>query len=60
MASTCCWKATLSGDLKFMNERNAAFNPNEIENRMFIEDNYGMMKILNLLHNETIGVNADG
>jgi len=43
-----------------MNERNAAFNPNEIENRMFIEDNYGMMKILNLLHNETIGVNADG
>ena len=46
--------------VRFINERKDDSNFDESENRAFIEENYGMMKILNQLHLETTGVNLDG
>jgi len=43
--------------LDFVSESESNFNSKEIQNRKFIEENYGMVKILNQLHLETIGDN---
>lgn len=45
---------------EFINQIKDNSNFDESENRVYIEQNYGMMKILNQLHLETTGVNVDG
>ena len=46
--------------VRFINDIKDVSIFDESENRAFIEENYGMMKILNQLHLETIGANLDG